>query len=48
MVKQASSARPDQTKLRSALTDLRNALSGAAGSLIASGAMTMISKILGG
>ncbi|MET4147771.1 hypothetical protein ABIC06_000085 [Bradyrhizobium sp. RT7b] len=48
LVKQASSARPDQTKLRSALTDLRNALSGAAGSLIASGAMTMISKILGG
>lgn len=48
LMKQANSARPDQTKLRSALADLRNALSGAAGNLIASGAIAIISKILGG
>ncbi|MCK1497993.1 hypothetical protein [Bradyrhizobium sp. 188] len=46
--KQSSCARPDPSILRSALIDLRNALSGAAGSLIASGAITIISKMLGG
>jgi AbiTii len=46
--KQGTSSNPDQSALRGALTDLRNALSGAAGNLIASGAITMIAKMLGG
>jgi hypothetical protein len=46
--KQGTSRNPDQSVLRGALTDLRNALSGAAGNLIASGAITMISKMLVG
>ncbi len=37
-----------QSVLRGALTDLRNELSGAAGSLVASGAITLIAKLLGG
>lgn len=45
---QSSLSVPDQSKARGALTDLRNALSGAAGNLIASGAITVISKMLGG
>jgi len=45
---QSRSANPEQSVVRSALTDLRNALSGAAGSLIASGAIAMITKMLGG
>jgi hypothetical protein len=48
IAKQTISANPDQSILRGMLTDLRNALSGAAGSLIASGAITMIARILGG
>jgi hypothetical protein len=46
--KQGTSRNPDQSALRGALTDLRNALSGAAGNLIASGAIAMISKMIGG
>jgi hypothetical protein len=38
---------PDRSLLRGALTDIRNALSGAAGSLIASGALQMLNQILG-
>lgn len=48
LVRQAGSSRPDPNAMRSNLTDLRNALSGAAGDLIASGAITIISKMLGG
>jgi len=48
IAKQTKSANLDQTVLRGLLTDLRNALSGATGSLIASGAVTMIAKMLGG
>src|SRR5438093_5986666 len=48
LVKQGTSRNPDQSPLRGSLTDLRNALSGAAGNLIASGAVTMISKLIGG
>jgi AbiTii len=48
MEKQTEFANPDQQILRGMLTDLRNALSGAAGSLIASGAVTMITAMLGG
>jgi AbiTii len=43
-----SESNPTESVTRGALTDLRNALSGAAGSLIASGAITMITKMLGG
>jgi len=45
---QVRQAKPDQSVARSALNDLRNALSGAAGNIIASGAITMIAKMLGG
>jgi hypothetical protein len=45
---QCKSGNPGQSKMRGALTDLRNALSGATGSLIASGAITFITKLLGG
>lgn len=48
LLSQTSSSRPDSSAMRAALVDLRNALSGAAGSLIASGAIAMIAKILGG
>ncbi|WP_315833481.1 hypothetical protein [Bradyrhizobium prioriisuperbiae] len=48
LAKQVKSEAPDQKAARGALADLRNALSGAAGSLIASGAITMITMILGG
>jgi hypothetical protein len=48
IAKQTKSANPDQAILRGMLIDLRNALSGAAGSLIASGAITMVVKMLGG
>ena len=43
----AKSQSPDQRVARSVLGDLRNALSGAAGNLIASGAISMIARILG-
>jgi hypothetical protein len=48
LLSQTSSSQPDSSAMRAALVDLRNALSGAAGSLIASGAIAMIVKILGG
>ena len=38
---------PDQRAVHGALKDLRNALSGAAGNLIASGAIAVVSKMLG-
>ncbi|WP_156947070.1 hypothetical protein [Bradyrhizobium sp. WSM3983] len=44
---QSTAREPKQSAIRGALTDLRNALSGAAGNLIASGAVTIISKVLG-
>lgn len=44
---QSTAKEPKQTVIRGALTDMRNALSGAAGSLIASGAMSVITKLLG-
>lgn len=44
---QSTAREPIQSAIRGALSDLRNALSGAAGNLMASGAMTMISKMLG-
>jgi hypothetical protein len=46
--KQMQSASSDNSKIKGALSDLRNALSGAAGSLIASGALALIAKIFGG
>ena len=45
---QTKSSGTDQSKLRSSLTDLRNALSGAAGNIIASGALVAIAKLFGG
>jgi hypothetical protein len=38
----------DQTGLTGALVDVRNAISGAAGNLVATGALAMLSKLLGG
>jgi hypothetical protein len=46
--KQTQSGSPDQSKIKDALSDLRNALSGAMGSLVASGALALIAKIFGG
>ncbi|UQD76195.1 hypothetical protein JEY40_17585 [Bradyrhizobium japonicum] len=43
----SAATQPKQAAIRGALTDMRNALSGAAGSLIASGATAIISKMLG-
>ncbi|WP_338688981.1 hypothetical protein V5279_25230 [Bradyrhizobium sp. 26S5] len=45
--RQSQSATVDQPKALRAVTDLRNALSGAGGSIIASGALTLIAKIFG-
>jgi hypothetical protein len=42
-----ASNKPDSGKLRSLLGDVRNALSGAAGNLIASGAITGLNALLG-
>jgi hypothetical protein len=46
--KQSMSNNPQQPEIRNALADLRNALSGAAGNLIASGAIALIARMLGG
>jgi hypothetical protein len=40
-------ASPDHSMVRGALTDIRNTLSGAAGSLIASGALNVLNQMLG-
>jgi hypothetical protein len=48
IAKQTKSSALDQSKLRSSLKDLRNALSGAAGNIIASGALAAIAKLFGG
>jgi hypothetical protein len=42
-----ANASPNRSIVREALTDIRNALSGAVGSLIASGALNLISQMLG-
>lgn len=39
---------PDQSKLRMLLNDVRNAMSGAAGNIIASGILLKISALFGG
>jgi hypothetical protein len=38
---------PDRSLIRTLLTDVRNSLSGAAGNLIASGALNLINQLLG-
>jgi hypothetical protein len=40
-------SKPDPSLVKSALTDVRAALSGAAGNLIASGAVTLLNSVLG-
>ena len=45
--KEVDQPSPDRGALRGYLTDLRNAVSGAAGNLIASGVLTTINQILG-
>ncbi|WP_316182613.1 hypothetical protein, partial [Bradyrhizobium sp. SZCCHNRI1009] len=45
--KALASPRPDHSLLRGLLTDLRNCLSGAAGSLVAAGALNILNTMLG-
>jgi len=47
LIIEADKSEPDSNRLRGLLTDTRTALAGAAGNLMASGALTLIGKILG-